>query len=835
MDIQKQHLCPRLVDYLTIVGAKPYTTGKGLAPVQAPELLRRYPLTNHDDFPLPLDMVYFCQPEGCVSVGPRRQLAHITTRDTTSFVFTLTDKDSGKTRYGICINFYRAMERAPAPGLRERGVLRRESWRKSMEKSSDSAFSSDYRSSNVAPSDSERDCSAAPRLAPAPDSESGGSHSPSPRATRKRQRIRNHSLTSICLLSHHPFFSTFRECLFILKKLIDACNESSSPRRVGASRQIFRDTVWSVLTGQAYDNTPTIVVHDVKEIETWILRLLSAPVPVPGKTRLELEVLSPTAHAPLVFALPDHTRFALVDFPLHLPLELLGIDTCLKVLTLIMLENKVVVQSRDYNALSMSVMALVAMLYPLEYMFPAIPLLPSCMSCAEQLLLAPTPFLIGIPATFLTYKKNFKLPDDIWLVDLDATKLTGPTANDQDLPPLPEPESSVLKNHLKQAINSLTNSSAEQATAPLMPSRRDSVGGATLKVQPVSFREGSHSTPESRRVSVGSAHTQRLSLASPHSSPAPHSPHSPHSPQPFNPLIYGNDVDSVDIATRVAMVRFFNSQNILANFMEHTRTLRLYPRPVVAFQINSFLRSRPRTTSFLNKFARTQAVEFLAEWSLTPCNVAFLRVQTGVFDPRQIGDKPKWFADQLQPIRFAVWDDGSSLNGALRQLQRHENQPTDESGSDSEAAESTSSSYSSLSDFVSEIASSDLSPGGNAQQHHVIGETYNAVVQVPMTLSSSLDPNTVYSPPSSLMFGEEEEERKEGRESTTPSPSASSSEHSDLSDDDVPGAVDRPDVDTQPAPVKKSVITFHCCIYPTLHKECNYISLLHLSYITQRV
>lgn len=51
--------------------------------------------------------------------------------------------------------------------------------------------SSDYRSSNVAPSDSERDCSATlgPRLAPAPapDSESGGEQSPSPRAARKRQ------------------------------------------------------------------------------------------------------------------------------------------------------------------------------------------------------------------------------------------------------------------------------------------------------------------------------------------------------------------------------------------------------------------------------------------------------------------------------------------------------------------------------------------------------------------------------------------------------------------------------------------------------------------------
>lgn len=193
----------------------------------------------------------------------------------------------------------------------------------------------------------------------------------------------------------------------------------------------FRDNVWTVLTNQATEHTSSIVIHDVKEIETWILRLLSAPVPIPGSTRIELEVLSPTVHEPLLFALPDHTRFSLVDFPLHLPLELLGecrifdiyenlsqmsnrlfrfagVDTCLKVLTLILMENKVLFQSRDYNALSMSVISFVTMIYPLEYMFPVIPLLPTCMSCAEQLLLAPTPFVIGIPASFLMYKKNFR-------------------------------------------------------------------------------------------------------------------------------------------------------------------------------------------------------------------------------------------------------------------------------------------------------------------------------------------------------------------------------------------------------------------------------------------
>jgi hypothetical protein len=245
-----------------------------------------------------------------------------------------------------------------------------------------------------------------------------------------------------------------------------------------------------------------------------------------------------------------------------------------------------------------------------------------------------------------------------------------------------------------------------------------------------------------------------------------------------NMIIFGHDVDSVDVATRVAMVRFFNSQNVLANFAEHTRTLRLYPRPVVAFQINSFLRSRPRASLFLNRFARTQAVEFLAEWSLTPTNLAFLRVQTGMLDPTQVGDKSKWFAQSLMPIRFSVWDDGSSMNGALRSLKQLENQATDESGSDSEGAESTSSSYSSLSDFVSEMVSSDLSPSlqeiysGTSYHHHVVNQSISLV-----------DPKLVYRPPSKLQYPEgyqdplkiEEDNEKEDSVAST------SSSRSDLS------------------------------------------------------
>lgn len=126
-------------------------------------------------------------------------------------------------------------------------------------------------------------------------------------------------------------------------------------------------------------------------------------------------------------------------------------------LTLIILENKVIFQSRDYNALTMSVISFVHMIYPLEYMFPVIPLLPTCMHLAEQLLLAPTPYVIGIPATFLATKKNFQLPGDVWLIDLDSGKLTVASNTNEMIPQLPEPEGTILKNHLKQVNHIYTS------------------------------------------------------------------------------------------------------------------------------------------------------------------------------------------------------------------------------------------------------------------------------------------------------------------------------------------------------------------------------------------
>lgn len=126
-----------------------------------------------------------------------------------------------------------------------------------------------------------------------------------------------------------------------------------------------------------------------------------------------------------------------------------------------------------------------------------------------------------------------------------------------------------------------------------------------------------------------------------------------------------------------------------------------------------------------------------------------------MYDPLHIGDKAKWFSHSLQKIDFYVYDEnGSTLGAAVEMNQENrasDDIPTgkktslnflfpnlkctirlsrciillrelggyrcdeanillwiDESGSDSDGAESTSSSYSSLSDFVIDIQNSDI-------------------------------------------------------------------------------------------------------------------------------
>ncbi|KAG5452413.1 MAP kinase-activating death domain protein, variant 3 [Clonorchis sinensis] len=635
--------CPRLVDYIVLVGS--HSTNRTSSSIQTPVILNRFPPTDHEDFILPPDVALFCQPEGCFNVvgsRPARANSDSSTpvRMPISFVFTLTDKESNKVRYGVCLNFLRPIPRRPegrkhstssVPGFGE--MSRR---------------TSDMEFSQLPP----------PRNADRRPEDTGLLEKEKTQRARSSVRLRTHTLTSLCLVTHHPFFTKFRALVEFLHTLIHKLHERSR------SKQSDRETVWGVLAGGVPSTTSSLVIRSVQEIEIWMLRLLSAPAPVPGKTCVHLAVQPKALMKPLVFALPDKSRLPLVDFPLHLPIQLLGISRTLRILVCLLLEQKVVLQSSDYNKLSICVLALTALLYPLQYMFPIIPLLPPCMPDAEQLLIAPTPYIIGVPTSFYTARKVFRMPKDVWVANLDTQQLSYPEVMEV-LPDLPEAECHNIVRHLNDVL-------------------------------------------------------------------------------------------------------FLNSRNILGGLPAHTRTLRLYPRPVVAFQFDSFMKSRPQPCLFTSMLAKTQAVEYFAESSLCAMNEAYQRIIAGEYAPEVIGDKAEWFSSLLSPVHFDVWPDlvgaggsdvrssrtslsadftGSPLLYALVAARLHlatsanvqdgtaeghisnllgqlptsislpdevSDYPTDESASDTETEHSTASVTSTLSDLASDCFDSGI----GAEFHH---------------------------------------------------------------------------------------------------------------------
>jgi hypothetical protein len=190
----KRYFSPRLLDYVIIVGCRHPNKYNHIS--QTPELLRRYPLEDHKDFNLPPDVIFFCQPEGCINTGHQRTAF----RQLTSFVFTLTEKDSNRQRFGICVNFYRHFSRRAC------------SIHNPSQQKLDRTNSSDLTSTNE------------------------GTDGSNNTEQKRKRRLRNNTLTSICLISHHPFFTRFRECLVTLKTIIDACNERSCAKHTGASK-----------------------------------------------------------------------------------------------------------------------------------------------------------------------------------------------------------------------------------------------------------------------------------------------------------------------------------------------------------------------------------------------------------------------------------------------------------------------------------------------------------------------------------------------------------------------------------------------------------------------
>ncbi|VDK40467.1 unnamed protein product [Taenia asiatica] len=595
---------PRLIDYIVFVGQR-NPSRNGIA-ISQPELLRVYPPQNHPDFALPNDIVYFCQPEGCYNTSsrsfildPRHSGGRLPQNIKVEFfTFMLTDKESNIVRFGVCLNFLRPIGRRKSSYTADVARRRITSFKSALQHpESTNEHNRLHSCDNCGHSSSSSDSS---------DFVGG-------QIIDKPERPYTHTLTSLCLVSRYQFFKKFQECLQFLYVFVQKLHVVCKPRHSGSryiiivdfnrADQSCRQTVWSVLTGAIDSPTLPIVRKSVEEIDTWILRLLSIPAPLAGKTAVHayLQPLSPTH--PLVFALPDENRFSLVDYSLHLPLHLLGVEKFLKVFFALLLEQKVVLESSHHDRLTTCVLAFTALCYPLQYLFTVIPLLPSSLKGAEQLLQAPSPYIIGLPRSFRDSRLSFHLPKDVLLVDLDTQELYGHGAQDP-VPKLPQNEEKKLILQLNRILEGLNE----------------------LKEEPMKKGKGNRSD----LTSIADLNA-------------------------FESLALNLDEDALNLAIRVAMVMFFKSPNVLGGFAEHTRTVRIYPRPVVAFQYERFIKSRSEPSPFTIVLAKTQAVEYFAEWALMPDNLVYQKVDDESLYLVEIGDKDKWFSDRLYTIPFHLW------------------------------------------------------------------------------------------------------------------------------------------------------------------------------------
>lgn len=81
---------------------------------------------------------------------------------------------------------------------------------------------------------------------------------------------------------------------------------------------IYRDPLWEAFVSPDVGMTPLCpaLLEVIKEIEKWILRLLSLPVPVPEKTKVEVSGL-PNAVAFVAFAAEQILSRVMADISTH--------------------------------------------------------------------------------------------------------------------------------------------------------------------------------------------------------------------------------------------------------------------------------------------------------------------------------------------------------------------------------------------------------------------------------------------------------------------------------------------------------------------------------------
>ena len=219
--VETKTLPNRLVDYVLVVGSADVPPNKD-GGVNTPKLLRRIPEADIHNSPLPPDVVFFCQPDGCYTA----EMTHTEMLEQQKlFLFCLTEKDSNVKRFGTCLNFFRPCSELDMPDLSpvddqaDQGAdtaerIHQERLSPLHEEDTSAAVQLDEAESSSA-------AAAGVHEAFAHGSSVSSDGGVSSRADDNEKCLG--VLTSVCLLSHHGFFSTFKEILMTFRDLVEGC------------------------------------------------------------------------------------------------------------------------------------------------------------------------------------------------------------------------------------------------------------------------------------------------------------------------------------------------------------------------------------------------------------------------------------------------------------------------------------------------------------------------------------------------------------------------------------------------------------------------------------
>jgi hypothetical protein len=221
---------------------------------------------------------------------------------------------------------------------------------------------------------------------------------------------------ALCVLSRHGFYSQFRVLLHSLHAMFATDGDLFA----------FTDASWT-----------QFLVHVCDEL----------PLPLPGRMDVELAWTAVSGMRPRCrFHVPATIfDFSGVDAPVHEVFEWLDPSVAIQIIACLLCEGKVLLVSRHRSALTPVAESLLALLFPFEWPFVYIPMLPRPLwNFAES----PVPYFIGVctesvdpydpdphASSARAYDALLQLDlGDAVIVDLDTGILTPPSA---PLPMLP--------------------------------------------------------------------------------------------------------------------------------------------------------------------------------------------------------------------------------------------------------------------------------------------------------------------------------------------------------------------------------------------------------------